>query len=168
VEFAATKNLLDVARLIAGSELFIGNQSSAGAVAEGLKHRSIQEVSLAIPDCIFKRPSVQHVWDGRVDLPAIGSVPALSLTPYNLNPEMVSTGITPPGQWQYGKHIAETYPQMESILINEPEFRGKTQAEIKRAIQQATLDRLPHHYRPMHEGGRVITAMQLAGYSIQT
>lgn len=53
VEYQPTKDLLEVAKLIAGSPLFIGNQSSAMAIAEGLKHPRVQEVADWIPDCIY-------------------------------------------------------------------------------------------------------------------
>lgn len=71
VEFAPTKNMLEVAQLIAGAELFVGNQSCANAIAEGLKQSLIQEVSPKFPDCIFKRPNAQHVVDGSMTLPDI-------------------------------------------------------------------------------------------------
>jgi len=72
VPYRATKNLLEVAELINGAFLFIGNQSCANAIAEGLKAPTIQETSLDIPDCIFKRPNAQYVIDGSCILPGIG------------------------------------------------------------------------------------------------
>lgn len=50
-----TQNLLEVAQIIAGSSLFVGNQSCPLAIAEGLKHTLIQEVYLDIPNCLFFR-----------------------------------------------------------------------------------------------------------------
>lgn len=50
-----TSNLLEVAQIIAGSKLFIGNQSCPLAIAEGLKHPLIQEVCLMNPNCLFFR-----------------------------------------------------------------------------------------------------------------
>lgn len=105
VEHAKTDNLLQVAELIAGSELFIGNQSSAGAIAEGLKHRRIQETSLVFPDCVFPQaaglPEVQHVANGEVVLPAIGNLPALSLASCDPVFKPLDLITAPPGFWQY-------------------------------------------------------------------
>lgn len=105
VEHVKTDNLLQVAELIAGSELFIGNQSSAGAIAEGLKHRRIQETSLVFPDCVFPQaaglPEVQHVANGEVVLPAIGNRPALSLASSDPVFKPLDLTTSPPGFWQY-------------------------------------------------------------------
>lgn len=53
VPYQPTKNLLELAQLIAGSDFFVGNQSVAMAIAEGLKHPRIQETCLWVPDCIY-------------------------------------------------------------------------------------------------------------------
>jgi hypothetical protein len=71
IPFVETPTLLDVAEVIAGSQLFIGNQSAPYAIAEGLKHNTIQSVYLDHPDCIFKRPNAQYVLHGQVDLPKV-------------------------------------------------------------------------------------------------
>jgi len=68
---AVTPTLLDVARLIAGSKLFIGNQSVPYAIAEGLKHRTVQEPSTKIPDCMWARPNATFGWRATVPLPEI-------------------------------------------------------------------------------------------------
>lgn len=64
-----TFHLLECARLIAGSELFIGNQSSMFAVAEGLKKTVIQETFLLQPDCLFWRDGATMGFDEHVFLP---------------------------------------------------------------------------------------------------
>ena len=65
-------NLLDVARVIAGSRLYIGNYTAATAIAEGLKHPSVVEVC---PYChhlaMFHRLGVAHGWDSNVELPEL-------------------------------------------------------------------------------------------------
>jgi hypothetical protein len=61
------RNALELASVIAGSELFIGNQSMPCAVAEGLKHPLIQETRakpLEGADCMFARPNVVYVVKG--------------------------------------------------------------------------------------------------------
>lgn len=46
-----TENALDIAKAIAGSKLFVGNQSLAFSIAEALKHPRVLEVSLLKPNC---------------------------------------------------------------------------------------------------------------------
>lgn len=99
VEFHRTSNLLQVASLIAGSLLFIGNQSCANACAEGLKHPLIQETDLVIPDCIFVRPSAQHVGDGRCVLPGFDGDPPLRIGT-KIKP-IYRTDVIPPNYWEY-------------------------------------------------------------------
>ena len=61
VEHARTRDFLEVARLIAGSELFIGNQSSPCWVAMGLGHPLIQETSSWNPDSMVLRDNARFV-----------------------------------------------------------------------------------------------------------
>lgn len=60
LEKAATSSLMDVARFIAGSKVFIGNQSCPFAVAEGLKKNSVQETWEYDPNCLFNRPNALY------------------------------------------------------------------------------------------------------------
>ena len=48
-------DFLELAQMIAGSELFVGNQSAPAAVAEGLKHTMILEECLQAANCHFTR-----------------------------------------------------------------------------------------------------------------
>lgn len=80
VRYAITRNLLEAAQIIKGSSLFIGNQSSCMAIAEGLKHPRILEAGLQVCDCIYPgATNAQHVIDGRVELPSIEDSGALSI-----------------------------------------------------------------------------------------
>lgn len=56
-----TANLLDVAKLISGSLMFVGNQSVCFAIAEGLKHERIQETCLDAMDCMFADQKATHI-----------------------------------------------------------------------------------------------------------
>lgn len=72
VEYKHTANMLEAAELIAGSKLFIGNQSSCMTIAEGMKHHRIQEGSLVISDCVYPNShNAQYVFDGSVNLPCL-------------------------------------------------------------------------------------------------
>lgn len=69
VWFFKPENLLEAAEIIAGSELFIGNQSCCYAIAEGLKHNTVQETDIRCPDCIFTRANAQYVPGDTYSLP---------------------------------------------------------------------------------------------------
>ena len=73
VEHYDAQDFLELARVIAGSQWFIGNQSSPLAVAHGLKHRVIMEISPggAQQHCVFQRADCIIVWDGKVEWPRV-------------------------------------------------------------------------------------------------
>lgn len=66
-----TKTLLEAARVIAGAELFVGNQTATHAIAEGLKKNILLEVWREGPNCLVHRPGVVHGWDQYVKLPEL-------------------------------------------------------------------------------------------------
>lgn len=66
-----TADLEKAARVIAGADLFIGNQSAPHAIAEGLKQRILLEVWPGGANCLVFRPGVHHGWDENVELPDI-------------------------------------------------------------------------------------------------
>lgn len=71
--FIHADNLLGVARIIGGCELFIGNQSSPAAIAEGMKHKMILEVCPGGNQhlCIFQRMNCILGWDCKIELPEV-------------------------------------------------------------------------------------------------
>lgn len=52
VQRVFVSNALQTARIIRGSKLFLGNQSSAFAIAEAMKHPRVLEVCEWIPNCL--------------------------------------------------------------------------------------------------------------------
>lgn len=69
--YRATSHLLELARLISGCRLYIGNQSLPYAICEGLKKNSLLEVWPEGPNCIFKRKNVIHGEGAVVYIPKI-------------------------------------------------------------------------------------------------
>lgn len=61
VPHLTTANLLDVAKAIANSQLFIGNQSCPYAIAEGLKHPAVLECWPHEPNCLFQRANLLNL-----------------------------------------------------------------------------------------------------------
>ena len=69
VPHVATPTLLDVARVVAGAKVFIGNQSCPMAIALGLGVNVIQEVWDFDANCILTRPNALYIRGGRVNIP---------------------------------------------------------------------------------------------------
>lgn len=68
IEYLPISNLLEVAKFIAQSQLFIGNQSVCNAINEGLKHPGIQETWIESKDCIFDNKSIVYYSYGQLDI----------------------------------------------------------------------------------------------------
>lgn len=66
IEFRPTTSYLELAELIAGCELFIGNQSSPCSIALGLGVPTVQETCLRQPDCIFAGANAFYAWSSEV------------------------------------------------------------------------------------------------------
>ncbi|WP_149111276.1 hypothetical protein [Limnoglobus roseus] len=77
IPYHVTPTYLDLARVIAGSMLFIGNQSSAAWIALGLNHPTwIEQRNNRNDDCHFAR---KHAWyDGNQMPPDLDKLPMLN------------------------------------------------------------------------------------------
>ena len=69
-----TRDLLELASVIAGSRLFAGNQSVGHALAEAMKVDSLLEPYPGFLDCGFSRPNLRKVADGNVPLAWIAGI----------------------------------------------------------------------------------------------
>lgn len=74
-----TGDLFDAARIIAGCELFVGNQSALRAIAEGLKKPVVQETDPANDNCHWERPNAWYGYRSDVFLPDLGAIPTSDL-----------------------------------------------------------------------------------------
>lgn len=63
VAYVPVTNALETANLIKSSKLFIGNCSSAYAIAEGMKHNTIQETDPNAATCLFDRINTCQYFD---------------------------------------------------------------------------------------------------------
>lgn len=162
VEFVKTENMLDVAKLIKGSLLFIGNQSAPNAACEGLKHNSIQETSLTAPDCIYARSNAQHVYDGRVKLPGFGEEDTV-VDKRRVDGTNVSKNQTPPNGWSYdGIPSCLSFQQCISMMAQLTEFRGVPEADIEKALLEFTVSKHPDYYIDSSAFFRVMVSMENA------
>lgn len=63
IDYIQTDNYLQVAWLIKQSKIFIGNCSSPYAIAETMKHLSIQESCTWCLSCLYERPNAYYFTD---------------------------------------------------------------------------------------------------------
>ena len=63
IEYVSTTDYLQVAWLINKSKIFIGNCSSPYAIAETMKHSSIQESCIWCLSCLYQRPNAYYFTD---------------------------------------------------------------------------------------------------------
>lgn len=117
VKYQKTADLLEVAQLIAGAALFIGNQSSPLNIAFGLGADIIEEVCAHQPDCIYPRKNVQYVCDGSCILPDIDGSGTLQIDTPEADVSHFSTNVLPPGYWQYaGLPAAMNFSEQKSLV----------------------------------------------------
>lgn len=168
VDFRPTSDLLEVASLIAGSSLFIGNQSSPFAVAEGLKHPRILEMSMEFPDTVFGGDNVQYVADGTAVLPDVAGSGERRISSKAFNITQVNTLYIPRGGWQYNSEA--TGPVMTSSLDGTArKIKGKlglTQQQAEAEVIKQNVLREPRHfarYMQMPDFSRARAALQAAG-----
>jgi hypothetical protein len=62
IPYYKTNGLLEAAQVIAGADLYIGNQSSCLAICIGLKQNAAVEVWLPGENCYFKRDNVKYYY----------------------------------------------------------------------------------------------------------
>jgi hypothetical protein len=61
IPYREVKDLLEMAQIISGADLFVGNQGLPHAIAEGLKKPLINEVFRPYPAAVFNRPETKYV-----------------------------------------------------------------------------------------------------------
>lgn len=146
VEWLRTDNMLDVAKLVAGSELCIANQSSVNACAEGLKHNLIQETSIYVPDCIFRRGNAQHVSDGSCILPNVSDSGHIHIPTKFRESISNKTHITPPGLWRYPN--VPNNPSLAGVVneVHLRERRRRPKEEIELEVVAFNIRRNPEHF----------------------
>lgn len=71
VPHISTKDLNQAAQVIAGCELFVGNQSACFWLSAGLMKPTVLEVWPEGPNCLLFRSNMTHGWDENVVLPDI-------------------------------------------------------------------------------------------------
>lgn len=147
VEYRPTKDLLEAAGLIAGGLLFIGNQSAAMTIAEGLKVPRIQETCLHIPDCIYPGlTGAQYVGTGECLLPGFDGDTDLKTLPITTPLSEVNTSIVPPGGWQLeGFSTTMHFMGMVELVAA---IKKLSKDEASRLLLEANIARCPDFFPP--------------------
>lgn len=146
VDYLPTKDMLEAAQAIEGSDLYIANQSSCMAICEGLKHRSIQETHLQWADCIYARENALYCFDGSLNFEACGKSFSSPPIPHKAK---ISTSITPPGGWEYAHPSIKTQKSFAFdavVIMAKQQFRDKGLPEpedIKAAIVEQARHKFP-------------------------
>jgi len=154
VEYHPTSDMLEVARLIAGSELFIGNQSCAFAIAEGLKHPRILETSLDRPDCIYPAsPICRYVANGAVTLPPVGDCRGFSISPQEKNDQVMHTTVTPPKGWQYPGVPSDNHINAVAHVVAMSQKIPRSEALAR--IYAHNRARVPEFFAPMVQDSKM-------------
>jgi hypothetical protein len=147
IERVRVKDMLELAHLIAGSSLFIGNQSVSMTIAEGLKHPRIQEACLWLPDCIYPGVNAQYIGTGAVNLPSIDGSGEACIKAEIVMPEGLET---PPGGWQYHslpKNLMHPNAAISMIRQQNPELSN---AEAKQLLMEFNAERVPEFFDKSH------------------
>lgn len=145
ISYRPTTDYLEAARLIKGCQMFIGNQSCLAAIAVGMGHDMIMEVSTSTPDCIFNRSNIQYVTSGEV------SMDGMALGQVTIEPENINLSETPPHMWQHNGHKCHSLDQL--IQIVSKELHGKVDEPIlRRQIIINNVNREKGHYFPSRYG----------------
>ncbi len=167
VEYHRTENMLEVAKIIAGSSLLIANQSSCMTIAEGLKHPRIQESCLHLPDCIYPEShNAQYCGLGDVLLPDVSGSGELEVKRNIM--EDVDILNVPPGGWQYPelpKHVSHLELQVKALV---KAYNYLSKDEARAMIVKHNVERLPRFFDRTHIDSRFSRfrlAMQNHGYS---
>lgn len=149
VERLVLENYLKLAQVLMGAELFIGNQSSPFAVAEGLKVRRILEVCLSNCDCIYQGGDVQHVTDGTVKLPNLDGTEGFT----ELGNEIgdIDEHTVPRGGWQFPNLPPNNFFDLQVIQIKRE--LGVTHEEARRKLIEYSVKRLPDYFKKGSDGG---------------
>lgn len=72
VPLVQANDFMELAQVIEGSKLYIGNATAATAVAEGLKHDMLVEVCPTYhTPCVYQRLGCVLCWDGKIEWPEV-------------------------------------------------------------------------------------------------
>lgn len=139
IEHVPTENLLQMAEIITGSSLFMGNQSVGLAIAEGLKHPRAVELCPWQPDVLIGGGEVYWSGDGSLKLPALaGKEPFHMLSGLHQVNYLVQTSMNPRIGWG---RVFDEFPSANSFAVLKRKVRIAKDVPDEEA-HKMVLDRL--------------------------
>lgn len=153
VAYHATNNLLECARMIAASALFIGNQSACANLAEAMKHPRILEGCLFRADCVYPgATNAQYIFDGALKLPSLNGTREL-VTPSNINKVLLSqiavtNEVPPSGGWKYdaGAHGIKHRSSLDLLSRDIARMMHMDKDVARREIIRYTITQHPNFF----------------------
>lgn len=145
VAYLPTNDLYEAASAIAGSELYIANQSSCYALCEGLKHRSIQETHLQFFDCIYPRTNATYCCDGRLSFDACGKHFESASREVRTK---ISTMETPHGGWEFaypGIKTQKSYA-FDALLVQAKHHLKEAGIGIPANLPELAIEQARHKF----------------------
>lgn len=164
VERVEARDFLEVARLIRGSELFIGNQSACLSVAEGLKHPRIAECCLSPADTVYPGSTgAQYVFDGTMTLPGFDGLPDLDVPSSTLRTISMNVREVPPGCWQYrqdtqAKKADLVHSTALHLACDVSRHYGIDKELALSEVYRQNFERCPNHFARQINTGQFSTA----------
>ena len=157
IDRLVVRDYLHLATAINSSDCFIGNQSSANCIAEGLKHKSIQEVCLWQPDCIYKRDNATFCYDGTIDTEIAGVKVKIERPKPVMNKQE-----SPQGGWKltineklfssYALDVVINHARNNGVSGNKKDIENKIIDETIASNQVSTIpDRFAHDVKRVKE-----------------
>lgn len=137
VSYCYTEDMLALAQVIRGAELFVGNQSSPYWVAEGLKIPTLLEITPSPNNCHWERRGNQHGWNRDVYLPELSDLPE-RLIYSTIGRAVGHTLLTEDRLSNIARHVRDT-ANIEGDMAELGSFRGGSAKLISSFAPTKTL-----------------------------
>lgn len=146
--YLPTKDFLELARLIAGCQLYIGNQSLPYAICEGLKQRSILEVWPEGPNCLFNRKNTVYGEGATLYIPKLTTTMNTAVTDCPL----CSTDSSTATQYRVGTDIVQCSTCQLVYLRTRPDAEATLHYYQQYADDHSHM-RLPKNFDEVRSSG---------------
>lgn len=159
IERLGAGDFLELAGMIRGSEQFVGNQSSPMAVAIGLGHPTLQEITSWIPDCIYPDAPIDYSANGGGIVNGVSLLSKTRLT--------VKKGRPPLGGWVVsfgGESKKCTVSNDAERWLKAKGFEGDLTLEVLRQNTERVLRDHPESLS--RDIGRLITYLRSMGLTV--
>lgn len=138
------RNFLDMARVLAGCSLFMGNQSSPQLLAMAVGCPIVQETCDYQPDVILNRDGIQYVCNGEAHLPDVSGSGSKDIPAFIEIPQNMNTNAVPPGFWQWPGLPDSPHFDIQVPLVQRKE--GWDEAKARKQLAEFNVKRVPSFF----------------------